>query len=167
MPNREMARVAQTERGSRKNHAMLLCTPCAEIKGWTDSELSVRLASIGVCERCNTPSVCTDLPPLPPRTQITFRLDGTAEYIGDQTYPAATLVQGSAKTARASHVEPVAFWLRLAFHLARKCGLTAWTRRWGCYWRVRVVGGPTLPGVYKNRDTAIHEEVRWLEEHRL
>jgi len=114
--------------------------------------------------------------------QITFRPDGTAEHIGDQTYPAASLVAGPGRKRRASHVEPANFWLRQVFHALRlldafalavgEAGaesqpLTAWTRQWGCYWRVRVVGGPTLPGVYKDRDSAIREEVRWLEEHRL
>jgi hypothetical protein len=95
--------------------------------------------------------------------QITFHPDGTAEYIGDQSYPAAKLVQGRARTTRASHVEPAAFWLRWAFHLARKCGLTAWTRLWACAWRIRVIGGPTLPGVYQDRAEAIRAEIAWLE----
>ena len=99
--------------------------------------------------------------------QITFNPDGTAEHIGDQSYPVAGLAQGLATKRRASHVEPAAFWLRLGFHLARWAGLTAWTRRWGCGWRVRVVGGPVLPGVWDDREEAIRAEVRWLEANRL
>jgi hypothetical protein len=107
--------------------------------------------------------------------QITFNPDGTAEHLGDQGSAAAGLLTGSAgagRTRRASNIEPANVWLRAAFHAVRaavgdKCTLAAWTRTWACLWRVRVVGGPVLPGCYRDRSEAIRAEVRWLEEHRL
>ena len=111
--------------------------------------------------------------------QITFNPDGTAEHIGDQICP---LVQGNVTKRRASFVEPAGYWLCVAFqalrlletvavalefHWAAEEPLHAWTRRWGCQWRVRVVGGPVLPGVWDDREEAIRAEVRWLEVNRL
>ena len=103
--------------------------------------------------------------------QITFRPDGTAEYIGDEQAPASSLAFGSRQQRRASHIEPVNVWLRLAFWLVRAGAddgdwLTDWTRTWTCLWQVRVVGGPTF-GAFKNRGDAIAAEIKWLEENRL
>ena len=112
--------------------------------------------------------------------QVTFRPDGTAEWVGTGA-KAAKLVAGAeqAKQRRASHVEPCSRLLRIAFHALRAFEawmqeehettaepLTYWTRRWGCKWRVRVVGGPTW-GSYTDRAEAIRDEIAWLEEHAL
>jgi hypothetical protein len=118
--------------------------------------------------------------------QITFRPDGTAEHLGDASAPEAAIAQeiGQTKTRRASHIEPVGFWLRLAFHALRgwanfvaECNQSEdsdlsreividWTRRWKCNWRVRVVNGPTF-GCYADRSEAIAAEIAWLQENRL
>lgn len=114
--------------------------------------------------------------------QITFNPDGTAEHLGDEHCAAAKLLPAARRTARASHIEPYRWPLRWAFHAVRglegllarqdvlwaKAGLlTALTRLWPCLWRVRVVGGPVLPGCYRDRDEAIAAEIRWLEQNRL
>ena len=105
--------------------------------------------------------------------QITFNPDGTAEHLGDEHSEAAKLLpDATRRTARASNIEPCHWALRAAFHAVRtavgdKGTLAAWTRTWPCLWRVRVVGGPVLPGCYRDRGEAIAAEVKWLEEHRL
>lgn len=105
--------------------------------------------------------------------QITFNPDGTAEHLGDEHYPAAKLLPASTRrTVRASNIEPCHWALRVAFHAIRaavgdKGPLADWTRSWACLWRVRVVGGPVLPGCYRDRGKAIAAEVAWLEANRL
>jgi hypothetical protein len=115
--------------------------------------------------------------------QITFNPDGTAEHLGDEHSPAAALLPDATRhTKRASHIEPCHWLLRIVFHAIRAWErfmrlveadgaehqpFTAWTRTWKCNWRVRVVGGPVLPGCYLDRSEAIRAEIRWLEEHRL
>ena len=105
--------------------------------------------------------------------QITFNPDGTAEHLGDEHCPAAKLLPSAARrTVRASNIEPCNWALRAAFHAVRaavgdKGTLAAWTRSWACLWRVRVVGGPVLPGCYRDRGEAIAAEVKWLEANRL
>jgi hypothetical protein len=81
---------------------------------------------------------------------VTYDEHGNLEYIktdGDDVL----LELGERVTTRASHVEPVAFWLRLVFHILRsvvsdKSVAAAWTRVWPCDWRVNTapVGGPIL-----------------------
>lgn len=105
--------------------------------------------------------------------QITFNPDGTAEHLGDEHSAAAKLLPNATRRmARASHIEPCHWALRVAFHAFRavsgdKDALAAWTRSWACLWRVRVVGGPVLPGCYRDRGEAIAAEVKWLEANRL
>jgi hypothetical protein len=79
------------------------------------------------------------------------------------------LEMGETVTRRASHVEPDAFWPRQAFRILRTiCGdknmIAAWTRNWSCMWRVntRPVGGPVLPGRWRNRQEAIDNEIVFL-----
>jgi hypothetical protein len=106
--------------------------------------------------------------------QITFHPDGTAEHVGE-----THLLDGSVASRtkrRASHIEPLAPDLRVLFHLCRwiagflkggeESWLAAWTRRWPCIWRVRIVDGPTL-GCYADRQQAIRDEIEWLEKNRL
>jgi hypothetical protein len=94
---------------------------------------------------------------------------------------------GNTITKRASHVEPEAFWLRVAFRFLRLFGdntrVAAWTRGWRTLWRIntRPVGGPILrfghihPRVtisgglghvyhWADRNDAIAAEVKFLNE---
>lgn len=79
--------------------------------------------------------------------------------------------QGEATKRRMSHVEPCCWPLRLAFHAIRMLvrddsRAAAWTRGWGCLWRVNVIGGPTW-GAYRDRAEAIAAEIKYLEQTRL
>lgn len=77
--------------------------------------------------------------------------------------------QGRATQRRASWVEPVSLPLRLLFHVVRRVvpddsAAAAWTRKWSCLWRVRVLGGPVLAGGWRDREAAIAAEVEWLKK---
>lgn len=85
---------------------------------------------------------------------------------------APLLAAGVASKRRASHVEPVSLLLRIAFHAVRGCvsdesRLAEWTRSWACLWRVRIIGGPTLAGGWRDRKAAIAAEVKWIERHQF
>jgi len=87
---------------------------------------------------------------------------------GDCTYlmtEAAPVIEG-ARTARASHVEPDNWLLRVIFHALRqwlgdKGRMSDFTRAWPILWRVNMqpVGGPILCTRYINRAAAIDAEV--------
>jgi len=84
----------------------------------------------------------------------------------DGAAPLAEL--GTATRRRASRVEPVNWWLRVAFRLIRRrvaddSRLAAFTRRWRCRWRADLAlsGGPVL-GPFGERADAIAAEVEWL-----
>jgi hypothetical protein len=82
------------------------------------------------------------------------------------------LAQGIATQRRASHVDPVNPWLRVAFHAVRRLvrddsALAAWTRSWRCQWRVAIIGGPVLAGTWRDRLEAIAAEVQWIERERF
>jgi len=80
----------------------------------------------------------------------------TIDEEGDVIFLATTendvfLELGNVVTQRASHVEPVNFFLRVIFHILRsfakdKDAIAEWTRTWKCLWRVNTkpVGGPVL-----------------------
>ena len=72
---------------------------------------------------------------------------------------------------RASHVCPENFWMRLTFRAIRFCvhdtsRLAAWTRTWGCLWRVNTspVGGPILADRFTDRQAAIIAEIQFLNK---
>ena len=72
---------------------------------------------------------------------------------------------------RASHVEPVWEPARVLFHLLRrffgeKGRVAAFTRTWPCLWQVNMapIGGPVLSGEWRNRESAIDAEIRYLQE---
>jgi len=91
---------------------------------------------------------------------------------------------GEVVTKRASHVEPVNIWLRVAFRFLRVFGdktrVAEWTRGWKCLWLVdtRPVGGPILQwkhtsnwrasvfsetvASWQNRQEAIDAEITFL-----
>lgn len=84
---------------------------------------------------------------------------------------------GEVVQRRASHVEPAAFFLRVAFHILRKVfgehgRVAEWTRGWKVLWRVNTapVGGPILRwenGVVKvwmDRKAAIDAEILFLND---
>lgn len=113
-------------------------------------------------------------------TTITFKTDGTAQHVGESTLLAGSVARATKK--RASHIVPANPILRAIFHAVRFLdswdewcgrgpwafgGLTEWTRRWPCLWRVQIVGGPVLPKLYADRSEAIRDEINWLEENRL
>jgi hypothetical protein len=114
---------------------------------------------------------------------VTIEENGDATFLA--TDSAATFLEcGDVRTRRASHVEPVNFWLRVAFHVlrtfwGRKTQVAAWTRKWDCLWRVNTspVGGPTLRwrdvydtnrgdevATWHNRQEAIDAEIKFLDE---
>lgn len=78
---------------------------------------------------------------------------------------------GRATTRRASVVEPVALWRRVAFRLLRwafgdRGRVAAWTRRWRGQWRVQVLDGPSL-GTHDTREQAIRAEEAWFAGRQL
>jgi hypothetical protein len=97
------------------------------------------------------------------QNEVTFIIaDGKMKYLLTK---AAPRIEG-AVVRRASHVEPDNFMLRLSFHAVRAlCSdasrLAAWTRTWGCMWRVNMspVGAGILPVRYGYRIAAIDAEV--------
>ena len=102
---------------------------------------------------------------------INIDTDGTIELIASQD--AAEIMQlGEATKRRASHVEPQALLLRAAFHAIRalcsdESRLAAFTRSWRCLWRVNIIGGPILPGRWRDRAEAIAAEVEWIEQNQF
>src|SRR5271166_6344206 len=103
------------------------------------------------------------------QNEVTFIIaDGRMTYLLTK---AAPRLEG-AVIQRASHVEPDNAYLRLAFHAIRKLvadnsPVAAWTRTWGCMWRVNMapVGAGILPVRYACRQTAIDAEVEALNNH--
>ena len=78
---------------------------------------------------------------------------------------------GKVTTRRASHVVPINYRLRQLFNLLRnvfgeKGWMAEFTRMWKCQWLVdlRPVGGPIMFGPFHNRQHAIDEEIRWLNQ---
>lgn len=73
---------------------------------------------------------------------------------------------------RASWIEPVNPWLRMAFSLLRiapdASWVAGWTRTWHCRWRVsmRPSGGPVF-GSYLNRADALEAESKWILDNHL
>jgi hypothetical protein len=86
---------------------------------------------------------------------IELRPDGTVHFIYDDAL-AGLLGEGSSQVARASHVEPTAEH----DENGRPTGNTVW------YADMAPVGGPML-GPFKLRETALAEEVAWLEKTRF
>ena len=102
-------------------------------------------------------------------TQVRILIDGTIEFIGESNELTGSLVSTSPLPRRASSIEPVNPLLRVAFHSIRRIAndtsrLAGWTRRWPVSWRVRIHGGPILPGTYRDRQAAISDEINWLEQ---
>lgn len=98
--------------------------------------------------------------------QIRITADGF-EWVGDNPVAQA---YGAARRRRASRIEPCHPLLRVPFRALRaitpdSSRIADWTRRWPCQWRVRILGGPTF-GHFRERQAAIQEEIRWLEQHR-
>jgi hypothetical protein len=95
---------------------------------------------------------------------------GRVEFIATQGESACLQLEGAMTKRRASHVEPINPFVRLAFYALRVLGdetrAAGWTRRWGCLWRVRIIGGPTF-GSYRSRQRAIAAEIDWLNRNRF
>ena len=114
---------------------------------------------------------CQPFPKTPQKVlTVTINEDGTLEYLKTDSCD-ILLELGEVVTRRASHVEPADFWTRLWFHVVRrfvtdKSAVAAWTRGWSCMWRIDTspVGGPILPGRYKNRQEAIDAEIAFLND---
>jgi hypothetical protein len=82
------------------------------------------------------------------------------------------MITDASTVRRASHVEPVSPGLRVLFHGLRMLfgeygRMASFTRAWPCYWRVNLspIGGPVLPGVWRDRADAIAAEVEHLNAH--
>lgn len=100
---------------------------------------------------------------------VTIRIkpDGTIRYL--LTEGADVFLTEKTIVRRASHVEPVNPLLRVAFYGLRsifgdKGRMTAFTRTWGCKWRVNLapIGGPVLFGFWLDRQDAIQAEINYL-----
>jgi len=133
----------------------------------------------------------TELKPFPKTEQkvltATFK-DGEVIFLASPEHD-IFLELGEVVTQRASHVEPADFPTRVWFHILRrlvndKSRIAAWTRTWGCLWRVNTkpVGGPILRvgdvysfcpptcnahndiAVWRNRQAAIDAEVKFLNK---
>lgn len=83
--------------------------------------------------------------------------------VAEETKP---FLDGSAVVRRASHVEPKAYLLRITFHALRAMfgehgRIADFTRAWLCLWRVNLapIGGPVLPGLWRDRQAAISAEI--------
>jgi len=103
-------------------------------------------------------------------TTITFKTDGTAQHVGENSLLAGSVARATKR--RASHVEPQNLILRVLFRIIRaraddESTLAKWTRTWPCLWRVKIVDGPVLPKLYTDRAEAIADEIQWLERNRL
>lgn len=102
-----------------------------------------------------------------PRVKIRINPDGTVVAVNSEAARPFLEAIGEVRLKRASHVEPVNRPLRLFFHILRLLGengrVAAWTRKWGCLWRVDLglSHGPVL-GPFKSRQQAIQSEVEWL-----
>jgi hypothetical protein len=98
---------------------------------------------------------------------VTLSEDGTVRFlVNEDTKP---FIDEDAVIRRASHVEPKNVLIRLTFHILRgifgeKGWMAEFTRRWPCKWRINLspINGPILPGLYKDRQEAIREEIKYL-----
>lgn len=106
---------------------------------------------------------------------VTIIIDELGDVSFLLTEAAQCFVNEDTDVARASHVEPDSWLFRFLFHRLRrvfgdKGRMSEFTRHWPCLWRVNTqpVGGPILPGRWRNRKDAIDAEVaflnRWFEE---
>ena len=106
---------------------------------------------------------------------VTFRIDDSN---GDVTFLVNELtspfIDDTSTVLRASHVEPVNRMIRAVFYTLRALfgeysRIGAYTRTWGCTWRINLapVNGPILPTAYRERAKAIDAEIAWLEENFL
>jgi hypothetical protein len=106
-----------------------------------------------------------------PKTQrdvITLTIDEDGDLLFLQTDSADIFMElGKTVTKRASHVEPAAFWARVAFHILRTLvrddsSVAAWTRTWDCAWRINTkpVGGPILTW----KDVAPSACAAWMDD---
>lgn len=99
--------------------------------------------------------------------QLTITVDGDIKFVHDDEIAAGIEAAGRLSKARASHVEPVSWPKRLAFHAIRRLvrdesRVADWTRRWKCQWQARIIGGPVLRGPFQSRAEAIEAEVAWI-----
>jgi hypothetical protein len=112
---------------------------------------------------------------------LTIEEDGDLTFLNTESSK-AFLEVGTAKTRRASHVEPVNVVYRVLFHALRFFGdknkMAEWTRHWPVLWRVNTkpVGGPILTwahvypkwpeykavATWRNRQEAIEAEIKFL-----
>jgi len=104
-------------------------------------------------------------------TTMTFTIDENGDIIALASPGADVILKamGEVQTQRASHVEPDAFALRIAFHIIRSLtsddtAVAEWTRHWRCLWRVNTspVGGPILAARWTDREQAIAAEIEFL-----
>ena len=103
---------------------------------------------------------------------VTIDPNGDARFLVDED--TVVLVDSNTTVSRASHIEPSRFGLRMVFHALRylfgdESKVAEWTRQWKTEWRINLtpVGGPVWDGGWKNRNTAIQNEVEWLERNWL
>lgn len=118
---------------------------------------------------------------------LTIEEDGDLTFLNTESSK-AFLEVGTAKTRRASHVEPVNVVYRVLFHVLRFFGdknkMAEWTRHWPVLWRVNTkpVGGPILTwahvypdagwvypsgqgtAIWCDRQSAINAEIKFLNE---
>ena len=99
---------------------------------------------------------------------ISITEDGSTRFLVSEC--TRHLLTDTSVIQRASNVEPVRYTLRLAFHGLRLIfgdygRVAEFTRHWNCVWRVNLapIGGPVLPGRWRNRQDAIDAEIAHLQ----
>jgi hypothetical protein len=104
------------------------------------------------------------------QNEVTFVIDsdGRTLFLVSECMEGSSLLE-YAKIARASHVCPDNWALRILFHVLRyfvgdKGRMSEFTRKWPCLWRVEIVNGPVLPGRYRDRKEAIAAEIEYLNQ---
>lgn len=106
----------------------------------------------------------------PMKHTIHIMPNGELEYIVKPELDCLSTI-GSVDQKRISHVEPVSVLPRLAFKMIRrltddKSKIAAWTRRWKCKWRVRMLETGFIFGSYSDRLDAIDAEIAFWNEKR-
>ena len=106
--------------------------------------------------------------------RITLRKDGTTAIVSHPAYHKA-IVRGLSealgevtKRDRAGHVYPSSFVLECGFRALRKLfsdsgRIAEWTRGWDCDWKVVLMDGTRLRGMFETRRDAIRAEVAYIE----
>lgn len=102
--------------------------------------------------------------------EVTVDIMRTGELRFIEKPETATLCRiGLSARQRISYVEPVNAIIRVAFTVLRRIvsddsRAAAWSRKWKCRWRVRMIQSKVVFGCFVDRDEAIAAEVKYWNE---